>query len=94
VASTEDLRTDDFVVDRTATLGRVGLDLARQHCPDLIRLGPRLPDIPGLHVERPPREVPTTAAIAPFVISADSTSGPVLRLPDVGVQEFLTKSST
>jgi CheY-like chemotaxis protein len=75
----------------TAIQGRVGLELARQHHPDLILLDLHLPDISGQEVLQRLRQDPQTDGIPVMVISADATPGQIERLLDAGAQEFLTK---
>src|SRR5207249_5730864 len=57
----------------SAMQGQVGLDLARQHSPDLILLDLHLPDLPGWEVLSQLRRSETTADIPVVVISADAT---------------------
>ncbi len=75
----------------TASKGFDGLELAREHLPDLILLDAWLPDVHGLHILRQLRDDPITASIPVFVISADASSGQVRRFHDAGVQEFFAK---
>jgi PAS domain S-box-containing protein len=75
----------------SAMQGRLGLDLARQHRPDLILLDLHLPDMSGEEVLHQLREDPRTRAIAVVVISADATPGQVSRLIDAGALAYLTK---
>src|SRR5690349_4327433 len=53
--------------------GRLGLDLARQHRPDLILLDLHLPDVPGDEVLKELRTRPETSKIPVAMISADAT---------------------
>ncbi len=55
-----------------AMQGRLGLELARQHRPDLILLDPHLPDLPGEEVLRRLQEAPETRGIPVVTISADA----------------------
>jgi len=71
--------------------GRMGLDLARQHRPDLILLDVHLPDLPGEEVLRRLRADPLTWAIPVVIISADPTSGQTERLLAIGAYDYLTK---
>jgi PAS domain S-box-containing protein len=75
----------------TATLGREGLELAREHHPDLILLDAWLPDLHGAHILRRLRDDPATASIPVVVVSADSSAGQMRRFQDAGVEEFLAK---
>ncbi|HEX8454955.1 MAG TPA: PAS domain S-box protein [Longimicrobium sp.] len=74
-----------------ALKGRLGLELAAEHAPDLILLDLHLPDIPGEEVLRRLRLDPRTATTPVVVISADATRGAVSRLMEAGVHAYLTK---
>jgi PAS domain S-box-containing protein len=75
----------------TAMQGRLGLDLAREHRPDLVLLDLQLPDVPGreilaaLKADESMREIPVV------VVSADATKGQVRRVLDEGARAYLTK---
>jgi len=75
----------------SAMQGRVGLDLARHHLPDLVLLDRHLPDIPGEEVFRLLAEDPRTRAIPVIMLSADAILTGVQRLLDAGVRAYLTK---
>ena len=75
----------------SAMQGRVGLDLARHHLPDLVLLDRHLPDIPGEEVFRLLAEDPRTRAIPVVMLSADAILTGVQRLLDAGVRAYLTK---
>lgn len=74
-----------------ATLGRVGLDLARRDHPDLILLDLHLPDLSGEDVLRVLRADPTTRAIPVVVISAVATPDQIKRLSAAGIVAYFTK---
>lgn len=74
-----------------AMQGQLGLDLARQHRPDLILLDLHLPDIPGDEVLRRLRDIPATLHVPVIVISADATPSQVQRLLAAGARAYLTK---
>ncbi len=74
-----------------AMQGQVGLDMARQHHPDIILLDVHLPDIPGHEVLRHLQDDPETRRIPVVVISADATSHQIDRLRAAGAREYLTK---
>jgi CheY-like chemotaxis protein len=74
-----------------AMQGRLGLDLAREHRPDLILLDLHLPDLPGEVILRRLQEVPETSDIPVIVISADATPGQIKRLSNAGAHNYLTK---
>lgn len=69
----------------------VGIELAREHSPDLILLDLHLPDMPGeealqrLRSDRRTREIPIV------VVSADATPGQIERLLGAGANDYLTK---
>jgi CheY-like chemotaxis protein len=75
----------------SAMQGRVGLDLARAHRPDLILLDRHLPDISGDQVFVQLREDPRTRDIPVIVLSADAISSEIRRLLGAGVRAYLTK---
>jgi CheY-like chemotaxis protein len=74
-----------------ALQGRMGLDLAWQHQPDLILLDLHLPDMNGDEALIRLREDPRTRTTPVIVISADATSRQVERLLALGAQRYLTK---
>jgi CheY-like chemotaxis protein len=75
----------------TAVQGRVGLELARQHTPDLILLDLHLPDMPGWQVLAQLKADRLTRDIPVVVISADATSPQIKRLLSAGARAYLTK---
>ena len=75
----------------SAMQGSVGLDMARQHEPDLILLDLHLPDIGGSEVLTRLRQSALTRDIPVIVISADATPAQVERLLEAGVLGYLTK---
>ncbi|HEX8076367.1 MAG TPA: ATP-binding protein, partial [Chthoniobacterales bacterium] len=75
----------------TAMQGRVGLELARQHAPDLILLDLHLPDMPGWQVLAQLKADQLTRAIPVVIISADATAPQIKRLLSAGAQAYLTK---
>jgi signal transduction histidine kinase/ActR/RegA family two-component response regulator len=74
-----------------AVQGNLGVDLARQHQPDLVLLDLHLPDMSGEQVLRLLRDDPRTAQIPVVVLSADATPGQVGKLLAAGAVEYLTK---
>ncbi len=74
-----------------ALQGRLGLQLAREHRPDLILLDLHLPDLPGEMVLHELRSDDRTRHIPVLVISADATTRRVERLRSAGVLDYLTK---
>ena len=75
----------------TAMQGSLGLDLARQHRPDLVLLDLGLPDLPGEEVLRLLREDPRTQDIPVIVVSADATPTQIRKLMAAGAMAYLTK---
>ena len=74
-----------------AALGRLGVDLARAHTPDLVLLDLHLPDVSGLDVLRTLKGNPTTEALPVVILTADATSGLARKLEDTGAARYMTK---
>jgi PAS domain S-box-containing protein len=74
-----------------ALQGRLGLQLAREHRPDLVLLDLHLPDISGEMVLHELRADDRTRHIPVLVISADATTRQVERLRAAGARDYLTK---
>lgn len=74
-----------------AMQGRIGLELARRHQPDLILLDLDLPDMSGRALLERLRGDPQTADVAVIVITADASSGLHDHMIDAGANAFLTK---
>ena len=75
----------------SAMQGRLGLELARKHRPDLILLDLHLPDMSGAEALRALRGDPATSDIPVVVLSADATPGTARGLLDAGATEYMTK---
>jgi CheY-like chemotaxis protein/nitrogen-specific signal transduction histidine kinase len=75
----------------TAMQGRVGLELARKHAPDLILLDLHLPDMPGWQVLAQLKSDHATRDVPVVIISADATSPQIKRLLSAGARAYLTK---
>ena len=75
----------------SAMQGQLGLELAREHRPDLILLDLHLPEVPGDEVLRRLLEEPRTRGIPVVILSADATPGQMERLLAAGAQTYLTK---
>jgi CheY-like chemotaxis protein len=75
----------------TAMQGRLGLDLARQHHPDLILLDLHLPDMPGWEVLGHLQADEITSSIPVVAVSADATPRQIERLLKAGARAYLTK---
>ncbi len=69
----------------------LGLELAREHQPDLILLDLNLPDMPGdealVHIRRD-RSLATVRVV---IVSADATPAQISRLRAAGADDYLTK---
>jgi PAS domain S-box-containing protein len=74
-----------------AMQGRLGLDLAHEHHPDLILLDLHLPDIQGEEVLRLLLEDPTTSSIPVLILSADAIPGQREKLLAAGARDYITK---
>jgi len=74
-----------------AMQGSIGLDLARQHEPDLILLDLNLPDISGKEVLARLQASALTCDIPVVVLSADATPAQIERLLKAGAKAYLTK---
>jgi CheY-like chemotaxis protein len=74
-----------------ALQGQLGVELAREHVPDVILLDLHLPDIPGEEVLRRLRADVRTATIPVIVVSADATPSSLQRLLLGGANAYLTK---
>jgi PAS domain S-box-containing protein len=75
----------------SAMQGGIGLDLARQHIPDVILLDLHLPDIPGDVVLKQLRGNALTRDIPVIMLSADAMPGQVAKLRASGISDYLTK---
>ena len=76
---------------RSAIQGQMGVDLAREHTPDLILLDLHLPDISGEEVLHRLQDDPRTRSIPVIVLSADATPRQVERLRNAGARAYFTK---
>ena len=74
-----------------AMQGRVGLDLARKHRPDLILLDLHLPDMGGEMVLDQLQADPATASTPVVMLSADATKRQLDALRTAGALGYLTK---
>jgi len=75
----------------TAMQGRLGLDLAREHRPDLILLDLNLPDLHGSQMLSLLQADPQTQEIPVVMISADATPHQIEHFLAAGVRAYLTK---
>jgi len=74
-----------------AIQGKLGVELAVAHRPDVILLDLNLPDIQGNEVLLRLREHPETAAIPVVMLSADAMPKQIDKLLAAGAQKYLTK---
>jgi PAS domain S-box-containing protein len=75
----------------TAMQGKLGIELARRHSPDLILLDLHLPDLPGWEVLSRLQRDKATRDIPVVIISADATARQLKRLMAAGARAYLTK---
>ncbi len=69
----------------------LGLELAKQHIPDLILLDINLPGIDGFEVLKRLKEIPECTDIPTIAISANATSSYIQKGKEAGFTEYLTK---
>ncbi len=74
-----------------AMQGGIGLELAREHRPDLILLDLHLPDMEGGEVLQRLRGDQRTCLIPVVIVSADATPRQIERLKQSGASGYLTK---
>ena len=75
----------------TTLEGSVGVELARQHRPDLILLDVHMPDLSGFEVLELLRADEQTASIPVVMLSADASHEQIQRFRDAGARDYLTK---
>ena len=75
----------------TAMQATLGLDLAREHRPDLVLLDLHLPDMEGEEALRCLRAAPETSGAEIVIVSADATDKRVKTLMAAGADDYLTK---
>jgi signal transduction histidine kinase/CheY-like chemotaxis protein len=78
----------------TTMYGKLGLELARQHVPDLILLDAHLPDLEGDEVLKRVRSDELTRHIPVIAVSADATGEQRARMLAAGAAGYLTKPIT
>ena len=74
-----------------AVLGRLGIELAARHQPDLILLDVHLPDIDGGEVLDRLQRDPRTQQIPVVLLSADATPTQIADLKSRGAADYVTK---
>ena len=75
----------------SAMQGTLGLELARQHRPDLIVLDLHLPDMPGADVLKRLKADPVTREAPVVVLTADASARQSERVRQLGAPAYLTK---
>ncbi|MGB8170055.1 MAG: ATP-binding protein [Chthoniobacteraceae bacterium] len=75
----------------TAMQGGIGLDLAREHQPDLVLLDLNLPDMSGDDVLRRLKEDPLVQNIPVIMVSADAMGDRIEQMLALGAAGYLTK---
>jgi CheY-like chemotaxis protein len=75
----------------TTMHGKLGIELARQHQPDLILLDINLPDLNGDEVLKRLRADDQTCHIPVIAVSADATEEQRARMTALGAARYLTK---
>jgi CheY-like chemotaxis protein len=71
--------------------GGLGVDLAREHRPDLILLDLNLPDMTGDEVLRRLKADPEMQHIPVIMVSADAMGDRIEKLKKLGASGYLTK---
>jgi PAS domain S-box-containing protein len=74
-----------------AMQGRLGIELAKRHRPDLILLDLHLPDVEGDEVLAQLKGDEATRGVPVIVLSADATPGQIARLKEGGAADYITK---
>lgn len=74
-----------------AMIGRLGIDLAVEHQPDMILLDLHLPDMNGSEVLMQLRGMPETRDIPVLILSADATKRQYEEVMEAGARDYLTK---
>jgi signal transduction histidine kinase/AmiR/NasT family two-component response regulator len=86
------LFADDSRLELMTTMhGRLGIELARQHRPDLILLDIHLPDLDGDEILKRLRDDEVTRGIPVIAVSADASEDQRTRMTALGAARYLTK---
>jgi CheY-like chemotaxis protein len=75
----------------TALQGALGLELAREHIPDLVLLDLDLPDMSGSEVLARLQADPATEDLPVVIVSADATESQSKRMLASGAHAYITK---
>ncbi len=78
----------------TAKNGRQGLELVKEHMPDLVMLDMNMPEMDGLETCAQIRSDPATATIPVLMITGHSTDQSKLDALSTGVDDFLPKPAS
>lgn len=89
----EGLRAGGFYPISAAS-GRVGLQQAREHLPDLITCGITVPELDGYSVLLQLRQYPATAIIPFIFVAAKMTQLDLRKAMELGANDYLTKPCT
>lgn len=89
----EGLRAKGFAAI-PAENGRVGVQQAKQHLPDLITCGIMIPDIDGYDVLTTLRRSPDTAVIPFIFVTAKDDRTDLRKAMELGADDYLTKPCT
>ncbi len=74
-----------------ATQGRLGMELAREHHPDLVLLDLHLPDVAPDETIRGLRDDPRTAGIPVVILSSEASPARAREMAVLGARAYLTK---
>jgi CheY-like chemotaxis protein len=85
------LQRDSNVTFLPAMQGNMGLELAREHRPDIVVLDLHLPDLGGDEVLIRLKAEPATRDTPVIMLSADASPGQIVRLRQAGAAAYLTK---
>jgi signal transduction histidine kinase/CheY-like chemotaxis protein len=85
------LRRRPTITVLPAMQGRLAIELAREHLPDLILLDLHLPDLSGRDVLYRLKADPSTRDIPVVIASADATPGRARQLRERGAFDYITK---
>lgn len=88
---TEILRRRPSIRVLPAMMGRLGLELAREHHPDVVLLDLHLPDLSGEEVLAELRADASTREIPVVILTADATRRQLDALLGAGAAAYLTK---
>ncbi len=85
------LKSEGFSSVRSAGRGDTGLELVRQHKPDLVLLDLMLPGLDGFACCRMIRETPALASTRIIMLTAKSEDADIVRGLELGADDYVTK---